>query len=95
MEYDSPNITEVAILGSLIKCMSFSVSYNQHLDEHATPEDYYSAEDIEGLDPSLPIWVLRVYYLTPVGFMEWHTNSIEELAAQLASAADEINNIHS
>jgi len=73
----------VNILGVDVKCLTYSLNYNDHLNYYYTPEENYSEEDLEGIDTSKDIYQLQIYPRTPVGFIRITANSIEELQEEL------------
>lgn len=86
------NRTWCDIIGIKVRCMSWSLEYNEHLVYYETPENYYTNID-NIIDFSKPIIVVRIYYITAVGFMEFYSNTLQEMQVLIKEAAVEINAI--
>ena len=73
------------ILGVDIKCLTWSLSCNDHLGSYATIEEYYNKDELEGLDTSetADIYRLQIYEHTPVGFTLFTSNSLPNLIKEL------------
>lgn len=73
------------ILGIEVKCLTWNLFCNQHLNVYDTIEGYYEPDEIEGLNTSegADIFQLQIYQNTPVGFILITTNSLPEMQEEL------------
>ena len=78
------------VVGIKVRCMSWSLEYNEHHLYHEAPSTYYN--DLEdSIDIELPIIALRIYYISSVGFMQFYSNTMQDMQEQIREAAVEIN----
>ena len=73
------------ILGVEIKCLTYNLYCNAHLNSYATIEEYYDSDELIGCntDENSDIYQLQIYEHTPIGFWMITANTIDELISEL------------
>lgn len=73
------------LLGVEVKCLSWNIMCNQHLNCYMSIDEYYEKDELIGVDTSegADIIQMQIYQSTPVGFILLTANTLLEIQEEL------------
>ena len=73
------------ILGVNVKCLTYCILCNEHLNYYQTIDEYYDKDSICDINTSLDddVIQLQIYEHTPIGRTEYIANSIDDIILEL------------